>query len=346
MDMMIKAMLAMVWMLVIPLGIGKWFSIKKDGCFLSEYFIKGYLFEFSLAEIMILLMIYLEMPLHVLVWSYGAVLFIVTLAGYFGRGKWKVKDFLLEIHEKKKELWAYFAAVILILLQIMFVVLYAHMDADDSMYVGAATTAVYTDTIYSVNPYTGMLYETLPSRYVLSPFPVFLAIMSQLSGGLHPAIMAHMFFPFAFMMLVYAVMAKLAKKWFSANVEAQGIFILCVAIMNWFSAYSVYNAGNFQMVRLWQGKALLASALLPLIYCVASSLMLEKNSEIDSWSTLFMLNLSCCLVSSMGIMMSIIAIVSMAAISLLKEKNIKKCFCAGLCCVPSFVLGVIYILMK
>ena len=43
---------------------------------------------------------------------------------------------------------------------------------------------VQTDTIFEVIPYTGLKYYGLASRYVLSPFPVFLAVVSQLSAGL------------------------------------------------------------------------------------------------------------------------------------------------------------------
>lgn len=90
----------------------------------------------------------------------------------------------------------------------------AHADADDCFYVGAATTDVYTDTIFEVNPYTGREYVALPRRYVLSPFPVFLAVVSQLSGGLHPSIMAHVFFPLIFLPIAYMVQYCLAGKWF------------------------------------------------------------------------------------------------------------------------------------
>ena len=58
---------------------------------------------------------------------------------------------------------------ILILFQLVVVVLYAHMDEDDAFYVGTATTAVETDSLYAYNPYTGAAYNVLPSRYILSP---------------------------------------------------------------------------------------------------------------------------------------------------------------------------------
>ncbi|MFQ7552527.1 MAG: DUF6077 domain-containing protein [Blautia marasmi] len=41
-------------------------------------------------------------------------------------------------------------------------------------------TAVETDSLYAYNPYTGAAYNVLPSRYILSPFPAFLAVTSRL----------------------------------------------------------------------------------------------------------------------------------------------------------------------
>lgn len=343
--MILKCFLAMLWLIFMPISIGTLLERKKVRCNLPECFIKGYLLMFALAEIMILPMSYLKLPLHILVWSYGSILVVLAFCGCFFIKKWKIQQ-SMAIMEHWKSCLFLFAAIAFILLQIAMVVLYAHMDADDAMYVGAATTAVETDTIYSINPYTGRAYRKLPSRYVLSPFPVFLAVVSQLSGGLHPAIMAHTILPAVFMLLVYLVMYQLGRKWFQNDIEAQGIFLLCTAIMNWFSAYSVYNAGNFQMVRLWQGKALLAAALLPLIYYVASSLLLEKNNGDMSWLTLLMLDISCCLVSSMGIILSVLAIGCIMVISFLKWKDIKRCFMAAGCCIPSVLLGVVYIFIK
>ena len=102
-------------------------------------------------------------------------------------------------------------AGILILFQLVVVVLYAHMDEDDAFYVGTATTAVETDSLYAYNPYTGAAYNVLPSRYILSPFPAFLAVTSRLCGGLHPAIVAHTVFPAVFVFLAYVVLFQYSR---------------------------------------------------------------------------------------------------------------------------------------
>lgn len=104
-------------------------------------------------------------------------------------------------------------------------VLLAHMDADDAFYVAQATSGVQTDTIFEIIPYTGQKYYGIASRYILSPFPVFLAVVSQLSAGLHPAIMAHMIFPAVFLPVVYSVQYLLERNGFPVIKSAGNVFV-------------------------------------------------------------------------------------------------------------------------
>ena len=146
-------------------------------------------------------------------------------------------------------------AAVLILVQLVIVLLYAHMDEDDAFYVGTAATAVETDSVYAVNPYTGIPYQKLPSRYILSPFPAFLAVISRLCAGLSPAIVAHTIFPVVFIFLAYLVLYQYSCRFFKEKVREQGIFmILCAGIL-WASGYSVYNFGAFTMGRNLAGKS-------------------------------------------------------------------------------------------
>lgn len=340
-----KGILATVWLLILPTASGAVFIRKKNIYTFGECFLAGYLFLFAASEIMILPMLFARLPLHFLVIVYAIVQ--VTVAAMGGWQIYKRRQKILKVDWKgiKKSSLFLWIAVIIIGIQIYFVTRYAHMDADDSFYVGVASTAVYTDTIFSVNPYTGSIIHSLPSRYVLSPFPVFLAVVSQLCAGLHPAIMAHMIFPAVFFLMAYLVVFLISKKWFGRDKSAQGIFLIIVATLNWFSAYSVYNTGNFQMVRIWQGKALLAAAFLPITFHLCQSIMLEKKSEY-SWLLLGMANLGCCLLSSMGIILAPLVIGCFLPVSLVRFRDIKRVFAGVLCCVPSVCLGIVYLFIK
>lgn len=353
MEIALKGILAGFWLILVPSCAGTLFLQKKNAFTFSESFMAGYVFIFSVMEILSLPMIYLKLPLHVLVAVYGILTFLAAV--------WGITVILKKQKESKKRKisggfghrwkkiknispWFWFAAV-LIVLQIGTVSITAHFDADDAMYVGAASTAVQTDTIYSVNPYTGYDYKALPSRYVLSPFPVFLAVISRLCMGLHPAIVAHVVFPAVFLFMAYLVQNLLGKKWFPNDKEAQGMFLFFIAVLNWFSAYSVYNAGNFQMIRIWQGKALLASAMLPFVFYLCLSVMIPERREY-SWLLLGMANCGCCLITSMGIMLAPLMIGLFVLVSIIYRRRPSYIYKAALCCIPSLILGIVYIWMN
>lgn len=342
MSLALKGLLAAFWLIVIPTAAGVPFLRKKTTYTPGECFLTGYLFLFAAAEALTLPTILLKAPLHVLVWCCAAVALAMALLGIFCFRKQPLPS-AAQIKERIRGTSPFFwCALILIAVQIAIVVLYAHFDADDAFYVATATTSVETDSIFVVNPYTGHNYKNLPSRYVLSPFPIFLAAVSQLCGGLHPAIMAHTIFPPVFQLMSYLIIYRIGSRWFRESAHGRGIFLYVVAALNSFATYSAYNSGSFQMIRIWQGKALLAAALLPLLFYLSMSIVMEEKPEYP-WILLFMANTSCCLLSSMGIILAPILQGIFLLLGLIRFKNIKRFMKGLLCCLPSIVLGIIYI---
>ena len=319
-----KGILAVFWLILVPVAVGRLPFVKRRQPLLTERFVSGYLILFSIMEVLTLPMTFLKMPLHVLTVKAKDT---IRLSGIFDR--------------EKIYFWI---ALILILAQMAMCVLLAHMDADDAFYVAQATSGVQTDTIFEIIPYTGQKYYGIASRYILSPFPVFLAVVSQLSAGLHPAIMAHMIFPAIFLPVVYSVQYLLGKKWFPGDKRAQGMYLFLTACICSFSAYSVYNSGSFQMIRIWQGKALLASAFLPLLLYICQSMLMEKKPEYP-WVLLAMADLSCCLLSSMGIILGTMMLGVFLLLCLVIRRDWRAFLKGIICCIPSLVLGVFYILI-
>ena len=281
---------------------------------------------FSFAEILALAAIWAKLPLHVLKYSLAAVMASAAVLGI-----------VLALVKRN-------GFTGLILLQLVAASFLAHMDADDAFYVATATTSVHTDTVFSINPYTGYSYTRLPSRYVLSPFPIFLAVISSLVG-LHPAIVAHVIFPVVFIFMAYLVLYQYAKRWFPEDEHARGIFMIFCAVLIWFSAYSVYNSENFQMIRIWQGKACLASVFLPLLLYLGIGIILEKEQEY-SWLLLLLADISCCLLSSMGIILACMMLVILLIMGLVRFHSLQKAACTALCCLPSLLLGLVYIMIR
>lgn len=96
------------------------------------------------------------------------------------------------------------------------------------------------------------------------------------------------------------------------------------------------------MVRLWQGKALLAAAFLPLLFYLCISILLEKEPS-HPWFLLILANISCCLLSSMGIILAPLMTGCFLAVCLLLTRKWKRVLLGLMCCLPSILLGILYI---
>ncbi len=344
MHFIIKAFLAVIWLIVIPTASGALFLRKNESFTIGESFLLGYVFLFAAAEILTLPLLFLKQPLHVLVICYGIVTVLAALFGIICMKKRGFSNWLPTFGRLKNTSVFFWGALLLIAVQTFIVIRYAHLDADDALYVAAATSSIQEDTIFETNAYTGAAYLVFPRRYILAPFPVFLAIISQLCGGLHAAITAHTIFPAVFLPASYIALHQLGKKCFPKEKDAQGIFLFLAAVLCWFSAYSVYNAGNFQMVRIWQGKAVLASFMVPAVIYLSLTIVMEERPKY-SWFLYLMANLGTCLLSSVGIIFAPIMMGIFVLMGAIRFKSIKRAFAGLACCLPSIILGAVYILI-
>ena len=205
-------------------------------------------------------------------------------------------------------------------------------------------SSVQTDSVFQYNPYSGAEYRILPKRYVLSPFPVLLAIFSRLSGGMHPAVLAHTVYPAVFFAAAYLVYHQFGKMFFSEKKREEGIFLLFCAVLIWFSGFSVYTAGNFQMVRIWQGKAVLASVILPFLMYLGFEIMLKEQVGYSRFLMIFA-SMAACHVSSMGIMLAPIVIAAYTLLTLWKTRSIRCMGYTILYILPSLILGSVYLML-
>ena len=222
-------------------------------------------------------------------------------------------------------------------------IFYTHIDDDDAFYVATASTTLETDTVFQYNAYTGDEYESLPSRYVLSPFPIFEAGLSRLYG-VPSTVLGHTGMFLIFLPVAYFVYDLLGSFFWKNKRKERGLFLLFLAWMNIFGYYSVYTMSTFLLIRIWQGKAVLASVLLPYLLCLCISFFLEKKQEI-SWVPLVLANISCCLLSSMGVILAPLLTGCFFIISLIVRRDWKRVLVGFLCCLPSIALGIVYILM-
>ena len=292
----------------------------------------GFIILWGIFEIIVLPLIYLKKSLNLLCMVYGGIIVLCMIAGMV-RSRERiipmVKQSISSLRSKALIGWG---NVLLILGQAYIYLRYMHIDDDDAFYVGAAVTAVSTNTIFSIDPYTGMEFAKLPSRYVLSPFFSFIAFLSRISG-VHPAVVTHLVLAGILIVLSYTVYALVGRKLFPDASKLSEYFLFFVILIILFSGYTVYTQGMFTLVRIWQGKAVFCAVLVPMISYIMLHLA-SGRAFVADWCFLFLLMCACCLVSSMGIMLGAIMLGIFGILHVIRDRDFKKFFFIALCNLP------------
>lgn len=347
MSMIISGVLTVIVFLIVPVLIGMLANAfrRKKHFSIALFLISGYGVLFAFFELLVLPFIYLKLSFTLMVWVYSIPVALLSLFSLYLHRRILIEK-LCGIPKVLKGLpWCAYLAAALILLQTLTAAVGMHVDDDDAFYVATATTTVETDTIFQYDAYTGLPYEELPSRYVLSPFPVWNAMMSTLTG-LHPAIVAHTVMPVFYIPLAYAALFLLAFWLFEKNRVNAWLMIFFAALIQIFSFYSIYTGGTFLLVRVWQGKSFLANILIPAIFYFCIRTMNQRKTERTDWLLLAAMMGASCMVSSMGIMLAPIEVGVMGIVMYLMHRKLHILAYGAACCSINLICAAVYILIR
>jgi len=342
--MVIRTILFCIAFFVIPFLVGMLYNkyAMKNITEMISNWVSGFVLSFGYYLLLVLPALLFKMSLTTVSTVYMLSLFTVSvLSVWLNRKEVKVLGQAFVEKIKGTPILA-ILPVVVIALQVYFYVAYVHQDADDAFYVATATTAVETDTIFQYNAYTGNLYKSYPMRYVLSPFPIFVATLSQVSG-IHTAVVAHTVLPGLFLLLSYAVFALIGKELFQGDRKKNALFLFFIGIIATFLHTSIRTQSSFMLMRIWQGKGFLTAMLLPFVFYLEYRLISERWKKTE-WLMVLFAMLSCCLASSMGIMLGAIMVGIMGLLDAFYKKSVKRLVKPILCCIPNIVLAVIYLL--
>lgn len=337
----IEFLLILFWMLIVPILIGTLLInqlFKEIETDLLLAVVCGAICMLAVFYILVIPMQFLSIPLHILAICWCIVMII--LCGFSLIFNWSRFKRILGDNYQKIKIRSWFTALIiaLILSQAFILTWYQHIDNDDAVYVASATTAVNTDSIFQYNPYTGQSLVEYPDRYVLSPFPIFIATLSKLVL-IHPTIVAHTILPAFLIPLSYIVIALLGKKLFPDQPSGVYYFLLFMCVLNYFGNVSIYTNSTFLLLRIWQGKAVLANIIIPAILYFSFRAMLGERNY-GEWIMVFACSLTACLVSSMGILLAPIMIACMGFVFAIQNRKIKTLLYSIACCLPCIVCGI------
>jgi hypothetical protein len=313
----------------------------KDNIALN--YVLGVMVVMGLFEPITLIAIYLKLSFTLLVNVMQMVWIVLSIASIVLNYK-RLFRIILKAPQLLRSFSVVMAVVILfILFQAYVYIGYEHVDDDDAFFVATATTTLENNNLYVNSAYSGGEYGTLPTRYILSPFSIYYAVMAKLTG-LHPAIYAHLYLPVLMLLLVYFIYYIWGKVLFH-DTKSVGIFLFFICVMNLFGNYSEFTTQSFLLLRLWQGKAVLAAGIIPFLLYICYRLTKDGDNKV-LWLGMIMSTSAACLVSSMGIFLTPITIGCWALIELVRSRRVKNLLKYITCCLPCVICGIIYVIIS
>lgn len=341
----IKIFLILIWLYLLPLFAGSLFSVQYEKGQKSNWrraWLYGYLLFFALFQVLAIPLTFFHQPFSLLVCLYGGGVVLLSVIGFFVRKK-ELLQWVRDLPSQRPG-WYGVAALLLIAFQTAVVVLGTHVDLDDSFFVATANTTVTTNTIFQYDAYTGDPYLSFPARYVLAPYQIWIAFISR-AVQMHPAAVAHTVLPAALIPLAYAAFSLIGEVLLGQEKKKKEKYLLFLAVIIMSSYYSFYTQGTFLLVRIWQGKAVLAAILLPAVFWLCMRLMVEKK-ERCGWFLLVCAMLASLMTSSMGILLPVLVVAVFALKYGLIEKNIPVLLKSILVCLPNLLFAVFYLILK
>lgn len=234
----------------------------------------------------------------------------------------------------------------LLLLQLLMSIFFAFADGDDAYYVGTASVTESSNTMYRIIPYTGVTTE-LDVRHCLAPFPVWIAVLSRISGCPADAV-SHVVMPLFVILLVYPIYALLGGCLFRERKQFVCFMIFMEILVLW-GNYSFYTGETFVLTRSSQGKAIVAGIVIPflflILFLIGERAAGREKTEWILWILLGAGVIASCLCTTLGSFFSCTLIGISGICMAVAHKKFKILIPLFLCCVPALLyLGIFMIL--
>lgn len=358
--MMYNVCATIIFMLVLPIVLGSLFAkltgITYDGFVARTGFsyAMGHVMMWAVFQLVAVPLILLKSTLTVVMVIWG--LLLVCFVGYaIGRLHAKTgrnQNMYEGRKDRPKEplVWLVFSAVLALAMvgyQCYMYIRYTHIDNDDSRFIVNAVDAYESGRMFLTNPATGQYTGTWVGEMVKdvsSPWSIWLAMLAKLLN-IHPTILAHTVYP-AFLLLVgYVAYYLMGRLFFHGDRTKSFLLVAMAATVNMSFGESVFNQSYFTIVRIWQGKAVVAGVLIPLLTYLLFRLY-QVGNQTGSYIVLIPTAMAMCLMSGMGIFFSGILIGTFGIWFTLVTKNWRKLLYVFVACIPTIVYGLSYALIK
>lgn len=323
----------------------------KGDCSLT--FILGYLVYFAVFELVIVPMTLKWVSLTAAAYIWAGIMALVICAAVIctikkqRRIRARQTETCSGIFGSISEIWKNHSVMIIlagavVLLQCLIVIFYEDTTVDAAYYVGTVSTSVYTDTLGRYNPFNGAIQKAFQARYVFSAYPMHNAVWCRLLG-IHPIVQAKQVMSCMNVVTANLIIYQIGKRLFDGNRKKADLMLVFVCVLQLFCG-TIYSSGTFFFTRSYEGKAILANIVFPVVLMCALWLYEEKEDR-RVWAVLFITAVSALGFSGSAIILPAAVLAGMVPVMRMKRKLSGLPYCI-LCMVPSVLYAGVYFACK
>ncbi|MDE6025488.1 MAG: hypothetical protein K2G45_08550 [Lachnospiraceae bacterium] len=230
------------------------------------------------------------------------------------------------------------AMLIFIIAVVVLGVLLQHTDHDDSRFVVNAVDICRTNRMFLTNPASGEMLGIWRGELVkdvTSPWAVFIAWVATLTG-IHATVVAHVILPVFIYIMIGCIYFILSKEIVGDRLVYRSMFVCFAILVLVFGFYSNASAEAYTMLRIWQGKAIVAGAGVPLVFLLCMRIYRECEKK-SLYVLLLICEMSLCLLSGMGIILGTVMVGCLGLVYGIIKRNIRVCLGMWLTAFPCVV---------
>ena len=338
--------LSIIVLIVLPICIGNTICcLLKQEITLAKCFITGHVTMWAVCQLVAVPLILMKRSFIVVIALLSIIyICLVVLGIVIKNAKTGYKQIARGFGElfikksdstKKKHIAGivmFFIMLIMILTMAVISVVLQHTDADDSRFVVNAVDIYRTNRLFLTDVNSGREISSFIgdlNKDVISPWAVFIAYISKLTG-IYPSIIMHTILPPVIMLMLGATYWILSKHFFEKDIFHRSIFVILALLINIYGYHSVYTAETFILIRMWQGKAVLAGVGIPVMIWMLVELYRKQSKE--NFILILIGNIAMCLLSSMGIIICGIMLGCYGLVYGVLKKNLKITLLLWLMC--------------
>jgi hypothetical protein len=279
---------------------------------LLQAWVLGFATMLGTAQLVLVPLVALGQSLTTAIWVWKLVLQLLGLFSFFFYLQKLLKEQTDGTSEekqpkrtKKYSAWSVcfgVLALVMILVQAYIPAKYEHSDDDDSRFISEEVSAVTHDTMYKESTVgADFLYwnEGEVRKDFTSPWAMFVAMIAK-SSGIAPAVLSHAYLPFYLTLLCYALYLLIGKNLFQGDWEKTFVFLIFLSVLHLAGYTSTHTLASMLLLRIWQGKAVCASFMLPLLFYLFYQIM-QKEYKRGWIALLYVATTGSCLLSGIGI---------------------------------------------